>query len=275
MYILHDVSKKGWNGNIMRKGVVPLVAFLVVTFLTGVLFLIRSPMVNAHSNAVASLAWYMYPITRPYHVAGEMGEDIGTPQGTPITSLVSGRLVGAGFYGGGGVVTVRTTLNGARADFYVQHLDRIVNVDLCQYGNCGDQYVSRGELLGYSGGDCKWHYGPGFGKFNACANHFSNGPHTEVGINPPWYGIWGPYPHPGRNYNPHSTVLALINDPDGQGDSSSSSASASDTYVVQRGDTLVSIGRKYHLSWYQIYQLNRSVIGSNPNRIYPGERLKV
>jgi hypothetical protein len=266
MYVLHAISKKVRSGNIMKK---PIVA--VVTFLAGVLLLISSPSVHAQSNTVASLAGYMYPITRAYNGSTEVGEDLGTPQGTPITSLVSGQLVGAGFYAGGGVVTVRTILNGEPADFYVQHLDSIVNVGLCQYGNCGGQYVSRGELLGYSGGACFWHYGPGFGKFNACAAGFSNGPHTEIGINPPFYGIWGPYPHPGPNYNPYRTVLALINGEGGRPVARSSMI----TYVGKADDTLTALARKYHLSWYQIYQLNKSVIGPNPNRIYPGEKLRI
>jgi hypothetical protein len=182
-----------------------------VVCLSGVLLLLSSLLVHVQSARAASYAWYMYPITQYYNGVTEMGEDLGTPQGTPITSLVSGQLVGAGFYAGGGVVTVRTTLNGAPADFYVQHLDSIVNVGLCQYGDCGGQTVYRGELLGYSGGDCNWHYGPGYGYFNPCVAGFSNGPHTEVGINPPWYGIWGTYPQPGPNYNPYWTILALIN----------------------------------------------------------------
>jgi hypothetical protein len=191
----------------MKKAIVAL-----VTSLLGVLLPISSFVVLAYSHTATSLAWATYPITQPYAPPREFGEDLGTPQGTPITSLVSGRLVGAGFYAGGGVVTVRTSLNGRLADLYVQHLDRIVNVKLCQYGNCGHQYVFRGELLGYSGGDCSWHYGPGFGKFNPCASGLSTGPHTEVGINPPWYGLWGPIPHPGPNYNPYRTVLALSHD---------------------------------------------------------------
>ena len=142
----------------MRKMIV-----VFALFLAGVPFLITSPLADAKSDMPAYFAWYMYPITQAYHASKEFGEDLGTPQGTVITSLVSGRLVGAGFYGGGGVVTVRTTLNGAPADFYVQHLDKIVNVGLCQDGYCRGQYVYRGEVLGYSGGDCNWHYGPGFG----------------------------------------------------------------------------------------------------------------
>jgi hypothetical protein len=251
----------------------PKVAVVAVT--VGMLLLISSPCVHAQANAAASLAWYMYPITLPYnssfHGSREVGEDLGTPAGTPITSLVSGQLVGAGFYGGGGVVTVRTILNGQPADLYVQHLASIVNVRLCSYGYCGGQSVSRGELLGYSGGDCVWHDGPGFGPFNACVAGFSSGPHTEVGINPPYYGIWGPSPHPGPNYDPSGTIVALI---DG-GESAGGSDSSTSIYVVQAGDTLAAIAGKYHLSSDQLYQLNKSVLGTNPNRIYPGEKLRI
>ena len=242
------------------------VVVAVVTLLAGVLSFASSPLLDAQSNTVAFFAWYMYPITQAYNGSTEFGEDLGTPQGTPISSLVSGYLVGAGFYGGGGVVTVKTTLNGAPADFYVQHLDSIVNVRLCAYGNCGGQYVRRGELIGYSGGDCNWHYGSGYGRFNPCVVHFSNGSHIEIGINPPWYGIWGTYPQPGRNYNPHGTILALIN---------GGTHSGTFIYVVKAGDNLTSIGRRYHLSWYQIYRLNVSVIGPDPNWIYVGERLTI
>src|SRR5690242_10942552 len=103
------------------------VMVVVVVLLTGVLLLVSSPSAHAQSHKASSPAWYMNPITQYYNGTYEMGEDLGTPQGTPIISLVSGRLVGAGFYGGGGVVTVQTTLNGATADLYVQHLDSIVN----------------------------------------------------------------------------------------------------------------------------------------------------
>jgi hypothetical protein len=252
---------EGRCGNIMKKAVVA-----VATALAGMLFFVSSPIVDAQSSKVTYLAWYMYPITQYYNGATEFGEDLGTPEWTPVTSLVSGWLVGAGFYGGGGVVTVRTNLNGASADLYVQHLDSIVNVGLCAFGACGGRYVRAGELIGYSGGDCNWHYGPGYGNFNPCVSHFSNGSHIEVGINPPWYSIWGPYPHPGRNYNPHATLLALIN---------GGTHYNTFIYVVRAGDTLAFIAGRYHLSWRQLYRLNASVIGSNPNRIYSGERLTI
>jgi hypothetical protein len=237
MHVLQHIFIKGRCGNIMKK--------TVATALAGMLFFVSSSMVDAQSGKVTYLAWYMYPITQYYNGATEFGEDLGTPEWTPVTSLVSGRLVGAGFYGGGGVVTVRTTLNGASADLYVQHLDSIVNVGLCTYGACGGRYVRTGELIGYSGGDCNWHYGPGYGNFNPCVSHFSNGSHIEVGINPPWYSIWGPVPHPGRNYDPRATLLTLIN---GGVSSNGDAYDSAFIYVVRAGDTLASIAGTYHLS---------------------------
>jgi LysM repeat protein len=44
------------------------------------------------------------------------------------------------------------------------------------------------------------------------------------------------------------------------------------TYMVQRGDTLYSIGLRFHLTVSQLVQLNNLV---NPNRIYAGQVLKL
>lgn len=47
-------------------------------------------------------------------------------------------------------------------------------------------------------------------------------------------------------------------------------------YVVRVGDTLSSIAARYHLrGWETLYQINRHVIGDNPNQIRPGERLEI
>jgi resuscitation-promoting factor RpfA len=46
-------------------------------------------------------------------------------------------------------------------------------------------------------------------------------------------------------------------------------------YVVQTGDTLISIGDKHGVSWRQLYRANRSLIGSNPSLIRPGMHLHV
>ena len=49
------------------------------------------------------------------------------------------------------------------------------------------------------------------------------------------------------------------------------SSSSPITYVVQKGDNLSKIARMYGLTWQDIYNANRGVIGSNPNLIYPGQ----
>lgn len=57
--------------------------------------------------------------------------------------------------------------------------------------------------------------------------------------------------------------------------STKSSSSGGTTYTVKSGDTLSGIGSRYGISWNKIYNANKSVIGSNPNRIYPGQTLTI
>ena len=46
------------------------------------------------------------------------------------------------------------------------------------------------------------------------------------------------------------------------------------TYIVQRGDTLSGIAKKLGIpNWRTLYEQNKSVIGSNPNLIRPGQKL--
>ncbi|GKU79286.1 LysM peptidoglycan-binding domain-containing protein [Paenibacillus sp. L3-i20] len=47
------------------------------------------------------------------------------------------------------------------------------------------------------------------------------------------------------------------------------------TYTVVRGDTLALIGKKVPKPWKSIYNDNKAVIGTNPNRIFPGQVFKV
>lgn len=57
------------------------------------------------------------------------------------------------------------------------------------------------------------------------------------------------------------------------GAASSNVTSTSKTYTVQKGDTLSGIGSKYGISWQKIYDANKNIIGSNPNKIYAGQKL--
>lgn len=47
------------------------------------------------------------------------------------------------------------------------------------------------------------------------------------------------------------------------------------TYTVKSGDTLSGIASKYGTTWQKIYNDNKSVIGSNPNLIKPGQVLTI
>ncbi|WP_461296972.1 transglycosylase family protein [Streptomyces harbinensis] len=50
---------------------------------------------------------------------------------------------------------------------------------------------------------------------------------------------------------------------------------AADPYEVVRGDTLSAIARTHEVTggWQSLYDLNREVIGGNPDLIFPGQRL--
>lgn len=122
----------------------------------------------------------------------EQGVDFDIPAGTEVVALASGIVVGAGYYGGGGVVTIRTENTG---DIYYQHLDSIQVATGTQ--------ISTGDTLGTSGGDCGWHT---FG--NPCPT-YSSGEHLEIGINPIYCGLWGSCPHPGPSQDPLPWIESL------------------------------------------------------------------
>ena len=44
-------------------------------------------------------------------------------------------------------------------------------------------------------------------------------------------------------------------------------------YIVKAGDNLSKIAKAYNTTWQKIYSDNKNIIGGNPNRIYPGQRL--
>lgn len=46
-------------------------------------------------------------------------------------------------------------------------------------------------------------------------------------------------------------------------------------YTVKSGDTLSGIASRYGMNWQDIYNRNKDVIGSNPNLIYPGQKLVI
>ena len=46
-------------------------------------------------------------------------------------------------------------------------------------------------------------------------------------------------------------------------------------YIVQEGDNLTKIAEKYNTTWQNLYEINKDVIGNNPNSIKPGQILKI
>lgn len=46
-------------------------------------------------------------------------------------------------------------------------------------------------------------------------------------------------------------------------------------YIVKKGDNLTKIGKKYNLTWKNIYKNNKDIIGDNPDLIQPGMKLLI
>lgn len=46
-------------------------------------------------------------------------------------------------------------------------------------------------------------------------------------------------------------------------------------YTVKAGDTLAKIAKAHGTNWKSVYEANKSVIGGNPNLIFPGQKLAV
>lgn len=130
-----------------------------------------------------------------YSGSGENGFDVGIPYHTPVYAIQSGPVLGTGYYGGGGVVSIQ--MNPTQS-FYYQHLSDITVSP--------GQHVNAGQLIGYSGGQI------GYGDHPATC--CSGGPHIEVGINAPFGGFWKPL---GANIDPMPYVRSLANSNAGTG----------------------------------------------------------
>ncbi|MFG2286013.1 transglycosylase family protein [Streptomyces sp. NPDC048595] len=46
-------------------------------------------------------------------------------------------------------------------------------------------------------------------------------------------------------------------------------------YTVKAGDTLAKIAKAHGTNWKSLYEANKSVIGGNPNLIFPGQQLSI
>jgi len=48
-----------------------------------------------------------------------------------------------------------------------------------------------------------------------------------------------------------------------------------DTYTVKSGDTLTAIGKHHGVAWREIHEANKDVIGDDPDKIRPGQKLRI
>jgi LysM repeat protein len=48
-----------------------------------------------------------------------------------------------------------------------------------------------------------------------------------------------------------------------------------ETYTVKSGDSLSKIGQRHGVAWREIYEANKDVIGDNPDKIFPGQNLRI
>ena len=48
-----------------------------------------------------------------------------------------------------------------------------------------------------------------------------------------------------------------------------------DTYTVKSGDTLSEIGQQHGVAWREIHEANKDVIGDDPDKIRPGQKLRI
>ena len=47
------------------------------------------------------------------------------------------------------------------------------------------------------------------------------------------------------------------------------------SYTVKSGDSLSKIGQRHGVAWRDIHEANRDVIGDDPDKIHPGQTLRI
>lgn len=47
------------------------------------------------------------------------------------------------------------------------------------------------------------------------------------------------------------------------------------SYTVKSGDTLSKIGKHHGVAWREIHEANKDVIGDDPDKIFPGQTLRI
>ena len=79
--------------------------------------------------------------------------------------------------------------------------------------------------------------------------------------------IWDVYGKIDPNFRSADVVMNIAVSP-------RTPAPAMEEYEVVKGDNLTKIGKRYGLSWKEIYEANKNVI-SDPDLIQPGWKLKI
>jgi nucleoid-associated protein YgaU len=58
----------------------------------------------------------------------------------------------------------------------------------------------------------------------------------------------------------------------------STAPAAATEYEIQKGDTLSAIAKRFYgdaTEWRKIYNANRDVLGDDPDKIYPGQKITI
>jgi len=163
------------------------------------------------------------------------GTDWGMPVGTPMLSSFNGVVSRVEKY----------RLDGYGPSVYIQSLCGVyetlhahLNAIYVEKG----QKVKAGEIIGKSGN-----------------KGFSTGPHLHFGLK-----VYGEYKDAEKYLNigiPEKDKLIKT-----------------DEYKVEKGDTLFEIASRFYVGgdfWPLLYRENEKIIGSDPNKIYPGQILKI
>ncbi|SFO99651.1 LysM domain-containing protein [Geodermatophilus dictyosporus] len=106
--------------------------------------------------------------------------------------------------------------------------------------------------------------GQGIGAWPSCGKHLTDGT-TAAAAEAPAAQPAAAQPAEQRDHDDH--------DHDHDADDYGRHAASGSDYAVERGDTIQRIAAAHGEKWRDLYQRNAETIGSNPNRIHPGQVL--